>query len=190
MFNLRTQVLTGTCVFLLLLCSISSLASSHYYSSDSLKQGPYIDGIHYYIITQDDQQVLALQRNEIDIIGPALLNAYQLESTHAQYIRIIYGPNYLKTIFDAQQSTKLDLFNCMWKDEDGLIMLKPDIHNKGNRDFLRNKYQEYQKQAEVTKEKGKYANVLKYFNNHTEMPQTHNFDSDYVVDLLSRYKYD
>ena len=33
------------------------------------KKGPYVDKILYNIITQDDQQVLALQNNDIDLIG-------------------------------------------------------------------------------------------------------------------------
>ena len=38
-------------------------------TESSLKSGPYVDKLVYNIITQDDQQVLALQDNEIDIIG-------------------------------------------------------------------------------------------------------------------------
>ncbi len=35
----------------------------------TLKNGPYIDKLVFNVITQDDQQVLALQDNEIDLIG-------------------------------------------------------------------------------------------------------------------------
>ena len=33
------------------------------------KAGPYVDKLVFKVITQDDQQVLALQNNEIDLIG-------------------------------------------------------------------------------------------------------------------------
>ena len=35
----------------------------------TLKNGPFVDKIIYNVITQDDQQVLALQNNDIDLIG-------------------------------------------------------------------------------------------------------------------------
>jgi len=50
-------------------------------SESSLKSGPYVDKIRYDIITQDDHQVLALQGNEIDLIGgwvdPTFLDTLQ-----------------------------------------------------------------------------------------------------------------
>ena len=127
--------------------------------------------------------------NERDIIGPALINAYRIESKIAKHVRILYGPDILKAALDAQKSIELDLFNGMWMDLDGLIMLKPDIHSREFRDDLRAGYEECQERAGSRDEKAKYDNLLTYFKNHPEMPQTNNFDSDYVAQLLTRYKY-
>lgn len=127
--------------------------------------------------------------NKSDIIGPALINSYRIESKIADHVRIVYGPDILKAALDAQKSTRFDLFDGMWKDLDGLIMLKPDIHAREKRDQLKARYRGCRDRASSPKAKAKYANVLAYFESHPEMPQGANFDSDYVVELLSRYKY-
>jgi len=38
-------------------------------AESSIKSGPYVDKIMFYVITQDDQQARALRDNEIDLIG-------------------------------------------------------------------------------------------------------------------------
>ncbi len=61
------------------------------------KSGPYIDKLVFNVITQDDQQVLALQNNEIDLIGdmvdpsflPALEEAENIDV--ANVLRNGYG---------------------------------------------------------------------------------------------------
>jgi hypothetical protein len=127
--------------------------------------------------------------NESDIIGPALINAYRIESKFANSVRIIYGPDYLRTILDLHEPARLSLFKSMWKDEDGLIMLKPDLHAGGSRDELRDKYQQLQDQVISEELKSKYASPLRYFHTNLDMPPDQNFDSDYISNLLTRYKY-
>lgn len=127
--------------------------------------------------------------NDKDIIGPAFINAYRIEREISKNVRIIYGPDYLMTLLSAQKNTELDLFSCMWKDCDGLIMLKPDIHAKEHRDYLKKRYQELQREAPSKKDIGKYDNVIKYFSTNQEMPSACNFSLDYIPELLNRYRY-
>ncbi|MFW9953508.1 MAG: ABC transporter substrate-binding protein [Candidatus Thorarchaeota archaeon] len=69
----------------------------------TLKNGPYIDKLVFSVITQDDQQVLALQDDEIDLIGdmvdpsflPALEEAENIEV--ANVLRNGYGYVVIKT---------------------------------------------------------------------------------------------
>jgi len=66
-------------------------------SEDSIKLGPYVDKIIFKVITQDDQQVLALMDNEIDLIGdwvdPTFLDTIPFTETFAidETLRNGYG---------------------------------------------------------------------------------------------------
>ena len=57
------------CIVLLISVYLS-LSSLPCVAADSIDEiGPYVDDILYKVINQDDQQVLALQNDDVDIIG-------------------------------------------------------------------------------------------------------------------------
>ncbi len=70
------------------------LSSSNYFVTTADAQlsnngsGPYLDKLIYNVITQDDQQVLALQDNEIDLIGEMVDPAFLDTLTEAANIEV------------------------------------------------------------------------------------------------------
>ena len=89
----------SSCLFLLVALIFLPAVSGMTDSDDNIQfGGPYVSKIVYKVITQDDQQMLALQRNEIDLIGdmidPSLiptLGEHYLEITN----RLRNGYGYL-----------------------------------------------------------------------------------------------
>jgi ABC-type transport system substrate-binding protein len=66
----RKRLIAGALAFAFLMMALSPLfVESQASLPDGLKNGPYVDKIIYNVITQDDQQVLALQNDDIDLIG-------------------------------------------------------------------------------------------------------------------------
>jgi ABC-type transport system substrate-binding protein len=66
----NNRIVAGLAIAAFILMAISpAFASAQTTALDGLKVGPFADKIVYNVITQDDQQVLALQDNEIDLIG-------------------------------------------------------------------------------------------------------------------------
>ncbi|MFW9933635.1 MAG: ABC transporter substrate-binding protein, partial [Candidatus Thorarchaeota archaeon] len=66
---------TRMSITIVLIISISTISIGPFFSKavqevdSQLMTGPFLDKVTFNIITQDDQQVLALQDNEIDLIG-------------------------------------------------------------------------------------------------------------------------
>ncbi len=65
----KESSIAALCIFLVITLSLSPIEVSAPVVSDGLKDGPFLDKIVYNVIGGDDQQVLALQNNEIDLIG-------------------------------------------------------------------------------------------------------------------------
>jgi ABC-type transport system substrate-binding protein len=72
----RVQVRRG-CVFILVsLLFVPAVVGWTVFENSRLIDGPYVSNIVYKVITQDDQQMLALQNNEIDLIGDTIDPAF------------------------------------------------------------------------------------------------------------------
>ena len=70
MFNDRRRVLALTLVAAFAFMAISPVfANAQTTVPGFAKSGPYVDKIVYNVIEGDDQQVLALQNDEIDLVG-------------------------------------------------------------------------------------------------------------------------
>ncbi len=66
----RNRIIAGFTIAAFILMAVSPLfvdAQTNIY--DSVKSGPFVEKILYNVITQDDQQVLSLQDDDIDLIG-------------------------------------------------------------------------------------------------------------------------
>jgi ABC-type transport system substrate-binding protein len=64
------RIIAVTLAAAFVLMAISPMwAKAQTIPGDPVKGGPYVNKIVYNVITQDDQQVLALQNNDIDLIG-------------------------------------------------------------------------------------------------------------------------
>ncbi|MFW9909958.1 MAG: ABC transporter substrate-binding protein, partial [Candidatus Thorarchaeota archaeon] len=66
----KNAIMGGITIAVLVLMALSPMfASAQTNALDGLKTGPFLDKVVYNVLTQDDQQVIALQDNEIDLIG-------------------------------------------------------------------------------------------------------------------------
>lgn len=66
----KAKLIAGFAIAAFILMAISPLvADAQTTVPGGLKNGPYVDKLVFNVITQDDQQVIALQDNEIDLIG-------------------------------------------------------------------------------------------------------------------------
>lgn len=63
------RALALSLVMAFMLMAVSPIFSAAQTVPGGLKNGPYVDKLVFNVITQDDQQVLALLSNEIDLIG-------------------------------------------------------------------------------------------------------------------------
>ncbi|MGY5852170.1 MAG: ABC transporter substrate-binding protein, partial [Candidatus Thorarchaeota archaeon] len=57
-------------------------------AQDSLYTGPFVDKVVYNVIEQDDQQVLALQNDEVDLIGDWVDPTFLPTLTQAENIEV------------------------------------------------------------------------------------------------------
>jgi peptide/nickel transport system substrate-binding protein len=73
----------------LLLLSFSGQVHAHEPAQAEIS-GPYLERVAYLVITQDDQQVLALQDGEIDVIGDMIDPSYVDALTEAENIDIAH----------------------------------------------------------------------------------------------------
>ena len=69
----------------------------------TLKSGPYVDKLVFNVITQDDQQVLALQDDEIDLIGDMVDPSFLDTLTEAENIEVA---NVLRNGYKTLPSTR------------------------------------------------------------------------------------
>ncbi|MGY5853675.1 MAG: ABC transporter substrate-binding protein, partial [Candidatus Thorarchaeota archaeon] len=65
----RRRILALSMIAAFTFMAISPIASTAQFVEPGIKNGAYVDRLVYNVIEGDDQQVLALQNNEIDLIG-------------------------------------------------------------------------------------------------------------------------
>lgn len=68
-----------------------------------------------------------------NVLGPALIDAYSLESKHAKTSRIICGDNFINILANIENRTKPPLdsvHDCLIFDIDGMLCLNPVLLNK------------------------------------------------------------
>ena len=65
----RNLIIAASVLLSLVFLQISPSMVSGQNPEEPIKSGPYVDKIMFKVITQDDQQVLALYDDEIDLIG-------------------------------------------------------------------------------------------------------------------------
>ncbi|MFW9909863.1 MAG: ABC transporter substrate-binding protein, partial [Candidatus Thorarchaeota archaeon] len=78
-----------TIAVLVLMALSPMFASAQTNALDGLKTGPFLDKVVYSVLTQDDQQVIALQDNEIDLIGDMVDPSFLETLNQAENIEVV-----------------------------------------------------------------------------------------------------
>ncbi len=72
----RNIIIAASVLLSLVFLQISPSMVSGQNPEDPIKSGPYVDKVMFKVITQDDQQVLALYDDEIDLIGDPIAPSF------------------------------------------------------------------------------------------------------------------
>lgn len=86
----KNAIMGGITIAVLVLMALSPMfASAQTNALDGLKTGPFLDKVVYSVLTQDDQQVIALQDNEIDLIGDMVDPSFLETLNQAENIEVV-----------------------------------------------------------------------------------------------------
>ncbi|MFW9954500.1 MAG: ABC transporter substrate-binding protein [Candidatus Thorarchaeota archaeon] len=86
----KNAIMGGITIAVLVLMALSPMfASAQSNALDGLKTGPFLDKVVYSVLTQDDQQVIALQDNEIDLIGDMVDPSFLETLNQAENIEVV-----------------------------------------------------------------------------------------------------
>ncbi len=75
-------------LFTTIICSMGAANADASSSYESMGNGPYIDKLSYNVISQSDQAVLALENDQVDIIGDMVDPSFLDTLTQAQNIQV------------------------------------------------------------------------------------------------------
>ena len=115
-----------------------------------------------------------------EIIGPALINAYTIESKVAKTARVILGPQMLEELRKLKDDLGQQIKQLLMKCDDGLVALSP-IHLAKNKEVGRDhteKVRELRDSCDSQYNKSKYHELLKILEEPSSVSEPTSTDLD------------